>query len=92
MVISQAMACGLPIISTENTGGSEIIDNNINGYIIPVKNNEILKEKIKELYQNRKKLKRMGLNAYKKSLSDLSWENYGNKIFNAYESLYRNKI
>ncbi len=92
MVISQAMACGLPVISTDNTGGSEIIDNNINGYIIPVGNNEILKEKIKELYLNKKKLKIMGLNAYKKSLTSLSWENYGNKIFDAYESLYKNKI
>jgi len=80
------------VISTDNTGGSEIIDNNINGYIIPVGNNEILKEKIKELYLNKKKLKIMGLNAYKKSLTSLSWENYGNKIFDAYESLYKNKI
>ena len=30
MVQAQAMACGLPVICTTNTGGSEIIDDDIN--------------------------------------------------------------
>ena len=47
MVQAQAMACGLPIICSENTGGSEIVDDGINGYVIPIKNIEILKIKFK---------------------------------------------
>ena len=50
MVQAQAMACGLPIICSENTGGSEIVDHGINGYVIPIKNIEILKNKIQEFY------------------------------------------
>ena len=34
MVQAQAMACGLPVICTTNTGGSEIIDDGINGYVL----------------------------------------------------------
>ena len=29
VVQAQAMACGLPVICTENTGGSEIIDDGV---------------------------------------------------------------
>ena len=45
MVISQAMACGLPVIATENAGGSEIIEDGVDGFIVPVRNNSILKKK-----------------------------------------------
>ena len=41
MVQAQAMACGLPVICTTNTGGSEIVDDDISGYIIPIRNIEI---------------------------------------------------
>ena len=92
MVISQAMACGLPVIATENAGGSEIIEDGVDGFIVPVRNNSILKKKISELYFNREKLLEMGTNAYKKSLKDLSWENYGNKMFDTYYNLLKNRL
>ena len=45
MVVSQAMACGLPVITTKNTGASEIIDDGINGFIIPIRDQKSLREK-----------------------------------------------
>ncbi len=84
----QAMACGLPVICTENTGGAEIVDDGINGFVIPIKNIDILKEKILYLYNNNNKLKEMSLNAHEKAKSNLSWENYGNKIINTYLKLF----
>ena len=90
MVQAQAMACGLPIICSENTGGSEIVDDGINGYVIPIKNIEILKNKIQEFYYDRSKLKNFSLNALKKT-KDISWENYGNKLINAYQSILDKK-
>ena len=59
MVQAQAMACGLPVICTTNTGGSEIVDDGLNGYIIPIRDTQILMDKIKILYNDRDKLKEM---------------------------------
>ena len=56
----------MPIICSENTGGSEIVDDGINGYVIPIKNIEILKNKIQEFYYDRSKLKNFSLNALKR--------------------------
>ena len=84
MVQAQAMACGLPVVCTPNTGGEEIIDDNINGYILPIRNIEILKEKIEFLYNNKDQMDTMGNNAIKKASNFLSWENYGKKMIDNY--------
>ena len=91
MVQAQAMACGLPVICTTNTGGSEIVDENINGHIIPIKDVQLLKDRIKNLYYDRNKLKQMSKSAYKKANNELSWEKYGNRMLNTYRGLLKTK-
>ena len=91
MVQAQAMACGLPVICTTNTGGSEIVDENINGYIIPIKDTQSLKDRIKKLYNDRRKLKQMSKSAYKKANNELSWEKYGDRMLNTYRGLLKTK-
>jgi len=91
MVQAQAMACGLPVICTTNTGGSEIVDEDINGHIIPIKDVQSLKDKIKNLYFDRNKLKQMSKSAYKKANNELSWEKYGDRMLNTYRGLLKTK-
>ncbi len=92
MVQAQAMACGLPVICTTNTGGSEIIDDGINGYVIPIKNIKILMDKIKILYNDKNKLQEMGRNAHLKASSQLSWKEYGDKMLDIYQKLLKDKL
>ena len=89
MVLLQAMACGLPVIATKNTGGSEIINDGEDGYIIPIRNKEKLKEKILFLYENKDYLSSMGKNAEQKAQNFFSWEDYGEKIINFYSSVLK---
>jgi len=44
MVIPQAMACGLPVICTANTGGEDIVRDGVDGFIIPIRDVEALKQ------------------------------------------------
>lgn len=91
MVIPQAMACGLPIITTKNTGASEIVTEGLNGYIIPSGNNLKLKKKIKFLYDNKKILNQMSLQSYKKAFKSLSWNDYGKKMAYTYQKFLTNE-
>jgi len=52
MVQAQAMACGLPVIHTTNTGGGDIVRNGIDGFCVPFRDVEALKEKILFFYSN----------------------------------------
>lgn len=87
MVQPQAMGCGLPLICTTNTGGDDLIDDGVNGFIIPIRQVQILKERMEFLYLNRDKCKEMGRNALKTMQSDFSWSNYGNRAITFYKQL-----
>ncbi len=87
MVQLQAMSSGLPVICTRNSGGEEIIDNNVDGFILPIRDTEILKTKIKYLYENKNILKDMGNEAKKKASNKFSWESYGKNVIQTYQKL-----
>ena len=84
MVQPQAMACGLPVIHTTNTGGEDIVRDGIDGFCIPIRAVETLKEKILFLYENPDKREQMGRNALEQARKSLSWDEYGEKIVNSY--------
>lgn len=63
-VITEAMASGLPVIVTNAMGYSEIIEDGINGFIVPARNSKVLAEKIFYCFLNQTELLRMGQAAY----------------------------
>lgn len=86
MVMLQAMACGLPVIHTANTGGEDVIRNGIDGFDVPIRDVEALKEKILFFYENPEEQAKMGNSALDKARQFLSWERYGTKMIAAYYS------
>lgn len=61
LVINEAMACGLPIITTNQVGASgDIVKNGVNGYIIEPKDSEMLSKKILKILKNDNLKKQMG--------------------------------
>lgn len=87
MVQLQAMACGLPLICTTNTGGDDIIRDGIEGFVIPIRDVEALKEKILYLYEHPDIQKLMGESAAKRVASGFTWDDYGSKMIEIYENI-----
>ncbi len=77
MVIIQMLASGVPVIATINTGALDIIDNCTNGYIVPIRSSEAIKEKIEFLYNNPKQLSDM--KKASKNTPEMSWDSYGRR-------------
>ena len=75
LVLTEAMACGIPIITTPNTAGPDIITDGVEGFIIPIRDVEALKEKLEWCYQHPHELSEMGKAARKKA-EQLTWERY----------------
>jgi glycosyltransferase involved in cell wall biosynthesis len=80
------MACGLPVIVTRNTGGEEIVRNGIDGFIIPVRDSEAIKEKILYFYENEDKRQEMGDSA-REYIRKFSWDRYGDEMVKAYKKV-----
>ena len=91
MVIPQAMACGLPVICTHNTGGSDIVDQGKSGFIVPIRDHLSIAGKIEYLYKNEEARLEMGAFARKSAVNNQTWTGYGEKIQKAYELIEENK-
>ena len=66
---AEAMASGLPVIVTEDPDNRLWIQDGVNGFIIPVKNPDVLAEKIVKLINNNKLREKMG-NINRKVISE----------------------
>lgn len=86
MVVLEAMASGLPVIITENVGAKDVITNGAEGFIVPIRDKEALKEKITFYYENREAAREMGMAAHKKAM-EYSPLNYGKRIVALYKEL-----
>jgi glycosyltransferase involved in cell wall biosynthesis len=89
MVQPMAMACGLPVICTTNTGGADIIRDGRDGFIVPIRDVEALKEKILYFYENPEVCKAMGESARRRVQSGFTWIDHGNKMIAAYQKLLK---
>jgi glycosyltransferase involved in cell wall biosynthesis len=88
MVILEAMYFGLPVISTLNAGAEEIINNNINGFIIPNKKVSSWCDHIIMACTNKNVLHQMKKEAYLKIVNNLTWEKTATSFIQLYDGLF----
>ena len=79
LVLLEAMAQGLPIITTANTAGPDIIDEGQSGFIVPVRSAEAIADKLDLLARDRSLLRDMQ-NAAQLTATRFTWESYRNRI------------
>ena len=90
MVMGEAMASGLPVICTTNTGAPDVIKDKIHGFLIPPQNSLVLAEKIAWCYEHRDACITMGKNGQNR-IQDFTWDTYGEKVYNIYEKILKEK-
>ncbi|MGI4805027.1 MAG: glycosyltransferase family 4 protein [Janthinobacterium lividum] len=79
MVITEAMAQGLPVITTQNSGGPDIITAEKDGFLLDAGNVEQLTAKLKWCVAHQNQLKNMGINALEKAKS-YPWANFRKQL------------
>ena len=87
MVIPQILKCGVPVIATTNTGGEDIINDGVNGFIVPICDSEAIRNKLETLMQDKALLMQMKENAVKIGVESLSWDKYGERYKNFIEKI-----
>jgi glycosyltransferase involved in cell wall biosynthesis len=83
-VILEAMATGLPVISTHNTCAPDIMEDHKHGFIVPIRNSLALAEKIEWCIRNKAQLFDMGQAAALK-VRDYTWQAFRAGIARFYE-------
>jgi len=85
--VLEAMACGLPIITTDTGGSEELIRDN--GYIVEKKNPSALKEAIEKYLNDNKLIKEHGENSRKRA-QEMSWESVAEEYYRLYDHIISN--
>lgn len=84
LVTYEAMACGLPVIVSEHSGS--VARDGVDGFVIPIRDVTILKERIAWLYEDGSKRESMGASA-RQRIESFTWERYGDRVAEIYRQI-----
>lgn len=82
----EALAVGLPIISTNTGGASELVADGQNGFIVKFKDSQDIAEKIEKLILDEDLRKKMSV-ASRTLAEKMSWKNVAEKYFEEYKKI-----
>jgi len=89
-VIIEAMAAGLPIITTDQGAISESVVNGVNGFIVEKKNSDQIAEKVKYLLEHPDECARMGLASRDMYFKNFTEEKMAAKMSQCFHSVITN--
>jgi glycosyltransferase involved in cell wall biosynthesis len=91
IAIIEAMWLAKPVIASNIGGNAELVNDGINGYLVPPKDSDALTEKLEILIGNRKLCRLMGVEGNKKFKNKFDASVMVKKIEELYDSLLDNK-
>jgi glycosyltransferase involved in cell wall biosynthesis len=80
MVMGEAMACGCPVICTTNTGAHDIVDEGINGFVVPIRDPDAITDRMQLLANSPDLRANMSQAALEKVKNLGGWNDYGDRI------------
>jgi len=80
-VILEAMQQGVPVIASSEGGNPELIENNVNGFLVEYKNQEQLKSAVLRLWQDKNLQEKFSRNSLEK-IKSFNWDNLVEKTIN----------
>ena len=82
-----ACAVGRPIVTTHSIGCKDVVDDGVNGFLVPIKDSETLAQKLRVLFEDRDMRTRMGKASRAKAEKEFSLETVVNKHLEIYQHL-----
>jgi alpha-maltose-1-phosphate synthase len=87
MVQAQAMACGCPVIGTDNTGAADLYENGKEGFIVPIRQPELIAERLQTMADCAPLQEQMSKASLARVAHLGGWSSYGLEALKTYESL-----
>lgn len=87
LVQGEAMACGCPIISSENTGGEDLFTAGQEGFIVPIRDPQAIADRLEQLAQDPDLRDRMSEAALRRVTGIGGWDTYGADYVRVLEAL-----
>jgi starch synthase len=79
LVQGQALACGCPVLATTNTGGEDLFTDEVEGFIVPIRDVDALLNRMQRFADDPALRERMRAAALERVKSIGGWESYGDR-------------
>lgn len=87
MVMAQALACGCPIIASNHSGAEDLINNGLEGFIIPIRDVHSLTDRLQQMIDQPELRNEMSMKALEKVQKIGGWLNYGEQAMKLYSEV-----
>lgn len=77
LVQGQALACGCPLISSTHTGAEDLFSDGVEGFLVPIRSAEAIRERLQELAEDPSLQQRMSEAALARVRHLGGWKDYG---------------
>ena len=84
----EGAAYGLPIVTTNTIGCKDVVEDGVNGFLVPIKNVEQLSKRIFELIQNKDLRNKMGMASFKIASKKFSSKIINTQTLNVYNEMF----
>jgi len=81
LVQVQALACGCPVIATQNTGAQDVFTDGKEGFIVPIRDAAAIAERLQRLADDPELSTTMSQAAVQRVKSISGWDQYGDRMF-----------
>ena len=81
MVQTEAMACNLPVVATFNAGATDVIQDGVNGFVVPIRSPEVMADRLQTLADDPERARHMGENARRTVENFGGWDRYGDAYY-----------
>ena len=84
-VLNEALAAGLPVVATYESGATSLISDGVEGIIVPSRSVPMLRDALLSLSQTPQRAIEMGKAALSRAAGADSWQAYGDRLIAIYE-------
>jgi starch synthase len=88
LVQAQAMACGCPVIASQNTGAQDLFSDGVEGFIVPIRNADAITQCLQKLADNPHLRSQMSAAASERVKSIGGWEQYGQTMYQIFTRVF----
>ncbi|MEE2913021.1 MAG: glycosyltransferase family 4 protein [Planctomycetota bacterium] len=85
LAIAESLSAGIPVITSDLCSAPELVQDGINGRVVPVNDVQATTTAIEKLLSDPTEMKRMGERASETMKNEWSWENYVDEITEVYK-------
>jgi starch synthase len=78
-VILEAMATGVPVIVTPNTGAADLVDDGVSGFVVPIRDAGAIADRLRLIHDNPERAREMGA-AARRQAERYPLADYGRRI------------